>query len=518
MATTRVSGGSTTPVGTGGSPGRDRGQRGPVVLRSVADVVRVVDETTDHSTPAARRKARRMTSLVMAIALGGVFVDAYDFTSLGIGTIQLRHQFHLSANQVGMLSATMAVSALFGALFGGYLVDKLGRKRMFLLDLWFFVFSAVGAALAPNIWILVAFRLMMGLGVGLDFPVALSFVAEFSDRARRGRLVNTSYINWYSAAIVGFVASYVGYTLGAGANLWRYAVGLGAVPAVVLLVLRFLYMLESPLWAAHRGDMEGAAAILRRTRHLDVRVQARPRAPRPPLSIVQTARVVFSGPYRRRALLAAVIACAQSIEYYAVIFYLPVISQLLFGHSLLKAILGGILFSSVGLVGSALQAWLSDRTGIRPLALGGAVLAAAALMGIALGHAMGTLAVEAVMVGAFMVGHTVGPGPQGMAYGTLSFPTAIRGSAVGWTQGMLRVGSIVGFLAFPVLITSLGFTATFVLLAVAPVVVVAVTLAIPWEPIGVDIEAEGMELLAAAGAAGDAGPVPVESLSPEPAV
>lgn len=495
----------------GEGTGSGEGDHGCLLLRTSEDVVRIVDATTDHGNPVARRKARRMTLLVMIIALGGVFVDAYDFTSLGIGTIQLRREFHLSATQIGFLSATMAVSALFGALVGGYFVDKLGRKRMFLLDLWFFVFSAIGAAVAPNLTVLVVFRLLMGLGVGLDFPVALSFVAEFSDRARRGRFVNASYINWYLAAIVGFIASYVGYLLGAGADLWRYAVGFGAVPALILLILRNRYMLESPLWAAHQGDLHEAARILRRTRNLNVEVAAAtevtPATSRPSLSMVETARIIFSGQYRRRAILAAVIGCAQSLEYYAVIFYLPLISQLIFGHSLLMAILGGIVFSAVGLVGSSFQAWVCDRTGIRPLTLGGAVLATLALLGIAVGHVTGSLALEAIMVGVFMLGHTIGPGPQGMAYGTLSFPTAVRGSAIGWTQGMLRVGSIIGFLAFPVLLTGLGFSTTFALLALAPLAVLVVTLAIHWEPIGVDIEAEGVDMRSA--------PVLRESPSPD---
>lgn len=462
------------------------------IITDIKDVIAIVDETTEHGTPEALRSARRKTLLVMFIALGGVFVDAYDFTSLGMGVIQLRTQFHLSSAGVGMMSATMAVSALFGALFGGHLVDKLGRRRMFLLDLYFFVFSAIGAALAPNVWVLVAFRLMMGLGVGLDFPVALSFVAEFSNRASRGRSVNLSYLNWYIAAIVGFIASYVGYLAGAGADLWRYAVGFGAVPAAVLLVMRYKYMLESPLWAAHRGDLEGAAEILARTRHLDVEVRRPPAAgvTAPPLSLRQTYAILFSPRYRRRSILAAVIACAQSIEYYAVIFYLPVISQLLFGHSLLRAIEGGITFSAIGLVGATIQASVCDRTGIRPLTITGGVMAAAGLVGIALGHSGAALGLEAAMVAVFMLGHTVGPGPQGMAYGTLSFPTSIRGSAVGWTQGMLRVGSVIGFLVFPISLATLGFSSTFMLLALAPVTVVLVTLLLRWEPIGVDIEAE----------------------------
>ena len=483
------------PVGLGNGTAGD-GSSERLLLRSADDVVRIVDATTNHADPAAHRKARRMTMLVMIIALGGVFVDAYDFTSLGIGAIQLRHQFHLTATEVGALSSTMAFSALFGALVGGYFVDKLGRKRMFLLDLWFFVFSAIGAALAPNLAVLLLFRLLMGLGVGLDFPVAMSFVAEFADRANRGRFVNLSYLNWYLAAIVGFAASYVGYELGAGEHLWRLAVGFGAVPALVLLMMRNRYMLESPLWAAHRGDLHEAADILRRTRNLDVEVA--PEATATPdgcsLTMAETARIIFSPHYRDRATLAAVISCLQSIEYYAVIFYLPVISQLIFGRSLLKAILGGTIFSFVGLLGSAFQALVCDRTGIRPLTLAGSFVAAVALLGIAFGHATDNLALEAVMVGLFMVGHTVGPGPQGMAYGTLSFPTAIRGSAVGWTQGMLRVGSILGFFFFPVMLTAFGFTATFALLAVMPFVIALVTLAIRWEPIGVDIEAEPLEL------------------------
>lgn len=476
----------------GASPAPPPSDKPRVFIRSADDVSAIIEAAIDHSDPVAQRQARRKTLLVMVIALGGVFVDAYDFTSLGIGAIQLRNEFHLSAFAVGMLTATMAISAMLGALFGGYFVDKLGRKDMFLLDLWFFVISAIGAALAPNLAVLIFFRLLMGLGVGLDFPVALSFVVEFCDRARRGLFVNSSYVNWCLAALVGFGATYIGYVLGAGENLWRIAVGFGAVPALILLILRYRYMLESPMWVAHQGDLESAAAILRRTRNLDVEVHpdAAPEPPHRPKSLVHAARNVFSPHYRPRAVLSAVISCVQSIEYYAVIFYLPIIAQMIFGPTLLNAILGGALFNAIGLVGSVLQARVCDRTGLRPLALGGAVLTAVSLFGIAFGHALGSLALQAVMLGVFMLGHTTGPGPQGMAYAALSFPTPIRGSAVGWAQGMLRVGSITGMLFFPVVLAAAGFTTTFTLLAFAPIIIAAACLIIRWEPIGVDIEAE----------------------------
>ena len=470
-------------------------RRAPLVIRNADDVVRAVDEANAAGDPSQRRRAAYQTLLVTIIALGGVFVDAYDFSSMSIGTIQLRHVFHLSGTQVGEVSAAMAASALLGALIGGYFVDKLGRRRMFSLDLWLLVLAAIGASLAPNLATLVGFRILMGIGVGLDFPVALCFVAEFSDKARRGRFVNSSYANWYLAAILGYGAGWVGYELGAGPSLWRYAVGFGAVPAASLLVLRYRYMLESPLWAAHQGDLNEAARILRRTRSLDVEVD--PVAAKTVAATVHarpgakaTAKILFSRRYRKRAILAAVMGCAQSVEYYAVVFYLPVISQLIFGHSLLKALLGGAIFSAVGLLGASVQAWICDRTGIRPLALIGSLLATTALIGIGVGHAEKSVLLEAFMVGLFMVGHTIGPGPQCMAYGTLSFPTIIRGSAVGWTQGMLRVGSVTGFLIFPILQAALGFSATFTTLAVCPFVILVATLLIRWEPIGVDIEKE----------------------------
>ncbi len=387
----------------------------------------------------------------------------------------------------------MAVSALFGALFGGYLVDKFGRKEMFLLDLWFFVIAAIGAALAPNLWVLIGFRLLMGLGVGLDFPVALSFVVEYCDRARRGLFVNSSYVNWYLAALVGFGASYIGYVLGAGTNLWRVAVGFGAVPALILIILRYKYMLESPLWIAHQGDLKSAAEILRRTRNLNVEVapevESAP-ATRLSSSLIRNVRVLFSGHYRPRAILSAIIGCFQSIEYYAVIFYLPVISGFILGKGLLDAILGGVIFNLVGLAGSIFQARVCDRTGIRPLTIWGAGLTTVALIGVAAGHAVGSTILIAIMLAAFMLGHTIGPGPQCMAYAALSFPTPIRGTAVGWAQGMLRVGSILGFLFFPMMLAAFGFTATFALLAAAPLIIAIAALIIRWEPIGVDIEAE----------------------------
>ena len=222
-----------------------------LTIRSPQDVVQFINFNS-----------RTMPIWVLLIAYGGIFIDAYDSFSLGIGVPQIQQQFHLTALQLGSLTASLAIGAIGGALVGGYYVDKVGRLRMFMLDLVFFVVAAVGAAVSTNLFVLVAFRLLMGVGIGLDYPVALSFVAEYS--SLRGKAKNVAF--WIVVNSIVAIFIYVGvalplYLAGAGPNLWRWVLGLGAVPAAVILVLRYIFLEESPMWMALHGDLHGVHQI-----------------------------------------------------------------------------------------------------------------------------------------------------------------------------------------------------------------------------------------------------------------
>ena len=135
----------------------------------------------------------------IVLALGGTFIDAYDFGSIGIGVVQLKTLLHLTSTQVGFLTAAMAFGALFGALVGGRLIDSIGRLKMFLLDLILFVIGAIGAALSIDLYMLIGFRVLMGIGVGIDFPVSLSLIAEYSKLKSKGKNVNLWQSMWYIA-------------------------------------------------------------------------------------------------------------------------------------------------------------------------------------------------------------------------------------------------------------------------------------------------------------------------------
>ncbi|MHB1304078.1 MAG: MFS transporter [Acidiphilium sp.] len=458
----------------------DQNHSGSVVLRSVADVRRFIDN----------RPGSRGSILIVMIALGGVFVDAYDFTSLGIGVVQLKSEFHLSPLALGSVTAMMAFGAFLGALWGGYFTDRVGRLRMFLLDLLFLVVAAIGAALSVNLVMLLAFRFLMGVGVGLDFPVALSFIAEFVAEKRKGGNVNLWQVMWYVAASCTGLVVLPFYLAGAGADLWRIAVGFGAVPALVILLLRIRYMSESALWAAQNVGLDEAARILGKTYGVSVTVAPEVRATasvaaKPRLDF----REIFAPTYRMRTLLVSIICATQSMEYFAVGFNLPAISTRLFGTDFIYAILGAILFNLFGIVGAGIGVGVTRRLGVRRIATIGYVLVIASLLLLYAGGPHLPLSATALLIGLFIFGHAFGPGAQGMTMATLSFPTRIRGIGTGWGQGMVRVGSIVGFYFFPVLVAAIGFRSMMLALVLVPLLGLLAAILVPWEPVGHDPDA-----------------------------
>ena len=223
-----------------------------LVIRSKADVIGFV-----NSQPVSRS-----AWVIVLIALGGTFVDAYDFASLGIGIPGLAAEFHLTPFALGSVAAVMGLGALIGGICGGYYTDKIGRYRMFLLDLVCLVVATLGAALSPNLYVLLFFRFLMGIGVGLDYPVAFSFIAEFVNTRRKGGNVSLWVFVWQVAVACSVLVALLFYLLGAGNYLWRIAVGFGAIPSLVVLLLRDRYMWESPMWAAHNLGLHEAARIL----------------------------------------------------------------------------------------------------------------------------------------------------------------------------------------------------------------------------------------------------------------
>jgi MFS family permease len=428
-----------------------------------------------------------LTLGTLILALGGTFLDAYDFGSIGIGVVQLTQQLHLTSLEIGSLTASMAFGALFGALIGGKIIDKSGRMMMFVIDLVLFVLGAIGSALSINIYMLMFFRVLLGLGVGIDFPVALSMIAEVSNIKNKGRNVNLWQSMWYISTVLVYIIAfvlYLNYNI-FGINVWRYVIGFGAIPALIIVILRYKYMGESPLWVFSRGSVKEINEYLKKENYTGIEVKT--------LGSPITTRgfkTLFTKKYRKRTMLSASMAIEESMEYYSIAFYLPVTLVLLFKGDVLIALLATAAINVAGIFGGTLQSIFTFKIKIKKLAMIGLMGVFISLLILGITGPTIIIAASIILLLSFVFFHSFGQGSQAMTIGTLSYPVNIRGKGSGFTQTMVRVGSIIGFFAFPLLKASIGLYKTILVISIFPLIVFLITLFIKWDPTDLNVDDE----------------------------
>ena len=143
----------------------------------MSDVARLINSNTEKNSYAR---------WIVFLALGGVLPDAYDRTSLAYGIDDVVKEFGLTPVLTGLVTSSIMIGTIVGNLVGGWLTDKYGRYSVFMAAMLFFVVSAIAAGLAPNVWVLIGARFLMGVGVGIDLPVAMAYLAEFSKFSGKG--------------------------------------------------------------------------------------------------------------------------------------------------------------------------------------------------------------------------------------------------------------------------------------------------------------------------------------------
>jgi len=464
-----------------------------VWIRQPADVSRLVNTGT---------QALGNGRIVVAIALGGVFLDAYDLGALAFGMKDVAREFNLTPAGSGMVASAITFGAIVGALIGGWLTDKIGRYRVFMADMFFFVVAALACALAPNEYVLAGARFVMGLGVGIDLPVAMAFLAEFSRLKGRGNKAASIAMwcpTWYAAISVSYLLVLVLYSILPSSHadwLWRLILGFGAVPALAIIAIRSRYMSESPVWAANQGDLHGAAAILRRAWGINAQVasdadlSAATRTRRPGW---RNYGALLRGVYLRRTLLATVISIASSFAYNAVAFGLPVIISSFLAQTMLTTILVSLALNLLfAFVGGLLAVRLVPRLAAWRMTVAGYACQLAALLGLALigrPQGMSEAMLAIAMLALFLFGQGFGPGSHTMTYASLSYPVSLRGVGVGLNQTLMRASSTVSLFLFPLLSAMLD-TNVFWAIAIAPLAGLLALMLVRWEPSGYDVDAE----------------------------
>ncbi len=217
--------------------------------------------------------------LLSIIAAMGGFLFGYDEAVISGTVDEVQTQFELTSLMKGWFVSSALLGATFGALLGGGLSDYFGRKRTMITSALLFAISMVGCAFAPNFTLLVAFRIIGGMGIGVASIVCPMYISEIAVARSRGMLVALYQL----AVTIGVLGAYVSnfyllhYAQSATSaegwmghifvsEWWRGMLGVGVVPSLIFLVC-VLFLPESPRWLVLKGRVDRAEGILGKIYH-----------------------------------------------------------------------------------------------------------------------------------------------------------------------------------------------------------------------------------------------------------
>ncbi|GAB3555894.1 sugar porter family MFS transporter [Spelaeicoccus albus] len=431
---------------------------------------------SDTQTGNGPSRAGVVLGITIIVGLGG-FLFGYDSGVISGALKFITQDFHLSAGVSGLVVSSILVGAMVGSLSSGRLSDRYGRRTIIIVAALAFVVGAVLAALAPSVAILLAARVILGLGIGAASALVPVFIAEVAPPATRGRLVAVNQL----LITIGIVAAYVvGYAFTDSHN-WRAMFGVGAIPALGLGIGMF-FMPESPRWLLARGREGRARAVLTKLRPSAAAVEAE-------LAEIGQVRPDHGTRLKdlaKRWMAPALIAgiglqvLGQATGVNTVIYYAPTI----FGHAGLgasTAILATVGIGIVNLVMTVVGMMLVDRIGRRRLLISGVTIMTVALVVLALTLSIAGLSdttglVAFICIAVYIAAVAASLDVVVFIIPSEIYPLRVRGTAMSVTLFSNWGMNFVVSLTFLTLLQALGTAGTFWLYAALCAVLVIFTL------------------------------------------
>jgi MFS transporter, putative metabolite:H+ symporter len=410
---------------------------------------------------------RRHTRLLVGSGVGWA-LDALDVGLVAYVLVALRQQWGLDAAQLSWIASVGFAGMAVGAAFGGLLADRVGRRQVFALTLLVYGLATGAAALSWSLGALLVFRFLVGLGLGAELPVASTLVSEFAPRRVRGRVVVALEAFW---ALGWTLAALVGYLLvPASDDGWRWALALGALPAVYAVVVR-RGLPESVRFLLARGRTAEATAVVREFEASAGVTSAAELVPDPPAPAGQG---IWSAGLRRRTAGLWLVWFFVNFSYYGAFTWIP---SLLVedGFTVVRSLQFTLVITLAQLPGYALAAVLVEVWGRRRTLA--AFLAGSALSALAYAFADSTTTI--LLAGCALSFCNLGAWGALYAVTPEVYPTAVRGRGAGSAAGFGRIASILAPLSVPLLLDAGGSATVFVVFGVAFAVAASASFLLP---------------------------------------
>ena len=206
-------------------------------------------------------KMRPIHYRLWLLSTGGTLFDGFSVFILGVTLPLIIPKFDISPTLTGLIGSALVVGAVAGAAIGGPAADRLGRKTLYLIDMALLAAAEALSVMAWNATAILSFQFLIGVALGIDFPVSASYVSEFMPRAKRGRMM-VATITFQAVGMV--IASIVAILILRQVHselAWRYFYACLAISATVFFLLR-LWLPESARWYMSKGRNDKAAEVI----------------------------------------------------------------------------------------------------------------------------------------------------------------------------------------------------------------------------------------------------------------
>lgn len=406
---------------------------------------------------------------IASLTFGAHFTEGYALGTVGYAMASLSQQMPLDAFWSGLLGASALIGIFLGSLLFGWLSDKLGRQKIFLLSFIIITGAALAQFYANTVLELCVLRVLIGLGMGGDFAVGHAILAEFSPRKHRGVLLGSFSVVW----TVGYViANVLGmHYADTTPDAWRWLLASAGLPALLVLLLR-MGTPESPRWLLGKGRVDEAKRIVHK--HFGPHVTLEEDDGEHFAPVGGFARL-FRPDLIRRTIFNCTFFVCLVIPYFAIYTFLP---GILTAIHLDQGSGADLLLNAFLVLGALLGIWLTIKLSRRSFLIGSFAITCLSLLVLSLLPASATaaaivaFAIFTLTMSAFS--NLVGVFPPEC------FPTEARACGVGLAIACSRLGSAVGTFLLPMGIAQVGIHAT--MLVLAGVLFVGMWVSIAWAP------------------------------------
>ncbi|MGC2086008.1 MAG: MFS transporter [Bradyrhizobium sp.] len=411
-------------------------------------------------------KGNRVGWLMMA----SILVEAWDLYSIAFVLIFVQEQYNPGALELGLAAAGTQGGALIGALIGGWLSDKIGRRVMFLSTMIMFIVLALAQAVVPSMTWLIIILFLLGIPLGSDISTGYTYIMESMAKGEREVMGN----RWQFMFAVGEVLTLavIAVFLVFDVNhqwVWRIVLGLGAVPALIILLLRH-DVPETAVWLVQKGRFKEAKAVAKQMYDDDLAMLPNRDVVLPKPSTAAFIADLRKDPVRWRATLYGWIACfAQGSEFSTFAFYLPV----LFTMVGVSSVLGNNLVTMALFCLAAVSGWvgplLTPKIGHRGIGIAGFSIVLVSLLIAAAALYLDYKYVLPFAAAGMLWGH------YWDASNCMTIPTMVarpryRGTASGFAYMFVKLPSFLAIFLFPSLFTAIGQANATLFVAIFPLI------------------------------------------------